>query len=86
LQGMILSARVGTASAIRRSFADAPTLAKTGTAPCVHTPRAPGDGYVIMLYPADSPRFTLLVRVHGVPGSHAAIVGGELLRTIVTGK
>jgi cell division protein FtsI/penicillin-binding protein 2 len=86
LQGMALSAQVGTANAIQRSLADVSALAKTGTAPCVHTPRAPGDGFVIMLYPGDSPRLALLVRVHGVPGSHAAVVGGKMLRTIVTGK
>jgi cell division protein FtsI/penicillin-binding protein 2 len=86
LEGMSLSARAGTASAIERSVGSAPALAKTGTAPCVHSPRAPGDGFVIVLYPADAPRFTLMVRVHGVPGSHAAIIGGEMLRTIVTGR
>ncbi|MBZ5515828.1 MAG: hypothetical protein LAN62_13485 [Acidobacteriia bacterium] len=86
LQGMALSAQAGTASAIQQSLPGAPALAKTGTAPCVHNPRAPGDGYTIILYPADSPRIALLVRVHGVPGARAAMVGGEILRTIVTGK
>ncbi len=86
LQGMALSARAGTASAIRKSFTGVAVLAKTGTAPCLHTPRAPGDGYTIVLYPADSPRWALLVRVHGVPGAHAAGVAGEMLRTIITGR
>jgi len=86
LQGMSLSARAGTASAIQKSLLGAPALAKTGTAPCIHTARAPGDGYTVILYPADAPRFALLVRVHGVPGAHAAKVGGKMLRTIVTGK
>ncbi len=86
LQGMALSAQAGTASAIQKSLPGARALAKTGTAPCVHDPRAPGDGYTIILYPADSPRVALLVQVHGAPGARAALVGGELLRTIVTGK
>ncbi|HEV2495487.1 MAG TPA: penicillin-binding transpeptidase domain-containing protein [Terriglobia bacterium] len=86
LEGMALSARAGTASAIQKSLPGAPALAKTGTSACVHTPRAPGDGYTIILYPADIPRWALLVRVHGVPGASAARVGGEMLRTIVTGR
>jgi len=86
LQGMALSACAGTASAIQKSLPGAPLLAKTGTAACVHTPRAPGDGYTLILYPADIPRWALLVRVHGVPGAQAARVGGEMLRTIVTGR
>jgi len=86
LSGMALSARAGTASAIQRSLPGASALAKTGTAPCVHSPRAPGDGYTIILYPAGAPRWALLVRVHGVPGARAAQVGGEMLRTLVTGR
>ena len=86
LSGMALSARAGTASAIQASLPGASALAKTGTAPCVHSPRAPGDGYTIVLYPAGAPRWALLVRVHGVPGARAAQVGGEMLRTLVTGR
>jgi cell division protein FtsI/penicillin-binding protein 2 len=86
LRGMALSARAGTARAIQEFLPGAPVLAKTGTTPCVHAPRGPGDGYTIILFPADSPRFALLVRLHGVPGARAAMVGGEMLRTIVTGK
>jgi cell division protein FtsI/penicillin-binding protein 2 len=86
LQGMALSARAGTAAAIQKSFPGAPALAKTGTAPCVHTPKAPGDGYTLILYPADSPRIALLVRVHGLPGARAASVAGEMLLSLVTGK
>jgi cell division protein FtsI/penicillin-binding protein 2 len=86
LRGMALSARAGTASAIQKSLPGVPALAKTGTSPCVHTVRAPGDGYALILYPADAPRVALLVRVHGVPGARAAEVGGEMLRIIVTGQ
>jgi cell division protein FtsI/penicillin-binding protein 2 len=86
LSGMALSARRGTAGAIQTSLPGASALAKTGTAPCVHSPRAPGDGYTIVLYPAGAPRWALLVRVHGVPGARAAQVAGEMLRTLVTGR
>ena len=50
---------------------------KTGTAPCLHAHRLPGDGYAVVLYPAESPRFLLLVQVHGVPGSKAAVTAGR---------
>ncbi len=80
LRGMRLSARIGTGRAVDEALAGTPALAKTGTAPCVHTPRRKGDGYVIILYPADSPRLALLVRVHGVPGAEAAAIGGHMLR------
>jgi len=83
LRGMALSARMGTAEAVSLTLHGAAALAKTGTAPCVHTPRGPGDGYALMLYPADQPRLALLVRVHGVPGARAAEVGGRMLNTVV---
>jgi hypothetical protein len=70
LEGMRQSATRGTARAI-----GAPrdrVLAKTGTAPCDHKPRMPGDGLAIALWPADSPRRILLAREHGVPGASAA--------------
>jgi cell division protein FtsI/penicillin-binding protein 2 len=83
LRGMALCARRGTAEAVDRSLHGLAALAKTGTAPCVHQPRAPGDGYVLMLYPAEEPRWALLVRVHGVPGARAAQVGGRMLSSVV---
>jgi cell division protein FtsI/penicillin-binding protein 2 len=85
LRGMALCARAGTAAAVDRQLHGGAALAKTGTAPCVHTPRAPGDGYVLMIYPADQPRLAVLVRVHGVPGARAAEVGGGMLNTVVNG-
>jgi cell division protein FtsI/penicillin-binding protein 2 len=75
LTGMALSATVGTGSA-----AGVDALVKTGTAPCVHSRKMPGDGYTIALYPRGSPRIAVLVRVHGVPGSQAAITAGRMLR------
>ena len=80
VRGMAMSARSGTGKAARMG------LVKTGTAPCVHHPKAPGDGYVMALYPAESPRYALLVRVHGVPGAEAAVVAGQMLRAIRDGK
>jgi len=85
LLGMDLCARSGTAEAVDRNLHGLNALAKTGTAPCVHNHRAPGDGYVLMLYPADQPRLALLVRVHGVSGALAADVGGRMLSTVVNG-
>ena len=77
LQGMRLSAKLGTAREIR---CDA--YAKTGTAPCRHSKKAPGDGYAVALYPATDTRFALLTSLDGAPGSHAARVSGEMLRRI----
>ena len=84
LRGMALSAKMGTAGAVGLSLHGAAVLAKTGTAPCVHRPRAPGDGYVLMLYPADQPRLALLIRVHGVPGARAAELGGRMLKSVIS--
>jgi cell division protein FtsI/penicillin-binding protein 2 len=67
LAGMKLAAESGTASAIGRGL-----LAKTGTAPCVEQRKHRGDGFTIVLEPADLPRVAVLVRVHGVPGAEAA--------------
>lgn len=83
VRGMALSAQAGTGKAVGRALGGAPTLVKTGTAPCSHDGAAPGDGYVVALYPAELPRLALLVRVHGVPGARAAIVGGEMLRLVL---
>jgi len=84
LRGMALSAQMGTAGAVGLNLHGVAALAKTGTAPCVHQPRASGDGYVLMLYPADQPRLALLVRVHGVPGAGAAQLGGRILNSVVS--
>jgi cell division protein FtsI/penicillin-binding protein 2 len=67
LAGLKLASESGTASAIGRG-----ALAKTGTAPCVAQRKHKGDGFTIVLLPADAPRIAVLVRVHGVPGAVAA--------------
>lgn len=80
-EGMRRSARSGTA---RLLHADA--LAKTGTAPCSHARKAPGDGYVAILYPPVLPRYVLLVQVHGVSGAVAASTAGAMLKVLRDGK
>jgi cell division protein FtsI/penicillin-binding protein 2 len=82
LEGMSESARHGTSAGIDRALEFSDALAKTGTAMCVHSHRAPGDGFVVALTPADHPRLLLLVRVHGVPGSEAAKTAGQMLGRI----
>ena len=83
LRGMALSGQVGTGRKVGSALQQADALVKTGTAPCTHGVGWSSDGYVIMLYPADSPRLTLLVQVHGVPGAVAADTGGRMLRAAV---
>jgi hypothetical protein len=46
----------------------------------VHLSHGSGDGYAVVLWPADSPRYALLLAVHGMPGAKAAAVCGEILR------
>src|ERR1035437_4600923 len=75
LAGIELAAESGTASAIGHG-----ALAKTGTAPCVAKRKHKGDGFTIVLEPADAPRIAILVRVHGVPGAEAAKSAALLLR------
>jgi len=84
--GMALSARLGTGEGVDRALGGEAALSKTGTAPCVHNLRAPGDGYALVLYPAESPRLALLVRLHGQPGSHAAVTAGKMLRDLERGR
>jgi cell division protein FtsI/penicillin-binding protein 2 len=85
VQGMALSAEAGTTKAVDRAIGGRAALAKSGTAPCIHSRRAPGDGYVMVLYPAESPKLLLLVCVHGVPGAKAAATAGQILRIAVDG-
>ena len=82
LDGMALSARRGTGVQVHRAFPSADALVKTGTAACTHSRHAPGDGFSVVLVPADDPQILLLVRVHGVPGAQAAKTAGQMLRRI----
>jgi len=82
IDGMAKSAEQGTGAQLGRALVGTRALAKTGTAPCIHARRAPGDGFAIALLPADDPKILLMVRVHGVPGSQAAKTAGQMLRRI----
>jgi cell division protein FtsI/penicillin-binding protein 2 len=75
--GMALSAKSGTAKALGSGV-----LAKTGTSACTHHPHAPGDGFVVAMYPATAPRYTLMVRLHGAPGAKAAEVAAQMLKEL----
>jgi cell division protein FtsI/penicillin-binding protein 2 len=67
LHGMARCATQGTARA-----AGFRCYAKTGTAPCTHVPRAPGDGFAVAIYPPEQPRHLLLVERHSTTGANAA--------------
>lgn len=82
LQGMALSAQKGTGKAAGAALPHNSVLAKTGTAPCTHAKKAPGDGFAVVMSPADHPRAVLLVRLHGHPGSVAAGVAGRMLAAV----
>jgi cell division protein FtsI/penicillin-binding protein 2 len=82
LDGMALSEKRGTGAAIHREFFYPDALAKTGTAACTHSRRSPGDGFAVVLTPADDPQILLMVRVHAVPGAQAAKIAGQMLRRI----
>jgi len=77
LAAMKQAAESGTARAIGRG-----ALAKTGTAPCVAQRKHKGDGFTLILEPADAPRIAILVRVHGVPGAEAAKSAAGLERSL----
>ncbi len=76
--GMRVAAKAGTARPLGVF-----TLAKTGTAPC---PRDAGDGFAMALFPADSPRYALLVRVHNSTGGRTATMLAPALHRIRNGK
>ena len=82
LNGMAQSARHGTGAEVHRVLAFPDVLVKTGTAACTHSRHAAGDGFTVVLVPADDPQILLMVRVHGVPGALAAKTAGQMLRRI----
>lgn len=82
LDGMGQSARQGTGTEVDRALLYADAVVKTGTAACTHPNHAPGDGFTIALAPAGQPQVLLMVRVHGVSGSHAAKTAGQMLHRI----
>jgi len=82
LDGMALSGRHGTGAQVHRAFPVPNVLVKTGTAACTHSRHAPGDGFTVVLTPAENPQILLMVRVHGVPGAQAARTAGQMLHRI----
>jgi len=83
LSGMALSALEGTGRKAGAALRGVSLLAKTGTAPCDHARKKPGDGYVLVLFPAEQPQLALLLQKHGSPGMEAAAAAGRLLRLIL---
>ncbi len=81
LAGLRIAAESGTAKALGRGV-----LAKTGTAACVAERRDAGDGFAVVLEPAEDPRVALLVRVHGAPGATAAKSAARILRRMHSGE
>ena len=79
LEGMAQSAQRGTGSGVGRALQDTDALVKTGTAPCRHEHRAPGDGFVIAMVPANQPELLLMIRIHSIPGAAASITAGRML-------
>ena len=82
IAGMEQSATQGTGAEVDRALKYAHALVKTGTAPCTHSQKAPGDGFAIALVPADEPQILLMVRLHGAPGARAARAAGQMLRRL----
>lgn len=81
LEGMERAAQSGTAKAIGK-LDGVRILAKTGTAPCLSNRPHAGDGFTLAMYPAEAPRYALLVRVHNVPGAEAAKSAGRILHVL----
>jgi cell division protein FtsI/penicillin-binding protein 2 len=84
--GMLRAASSGTAQAVDKALGPNAALAKTGTAPCAHLPRAAADGFAVVLYPATQPRLLLLVRKHGGTGAATAAVAAQMLRSLGMGR
>jgi cell division protein FtsI/penicillin-binding protein 2 len=82
LHGMALSARRGTGKAAGEALPHVSAMAKTGTGPCTHAKKAPGDGFALVISPADHPRSVVLVRLHGRPGFIAAGVAGRMIAAV----
>jgi cell division protein FtsI/penicillin-binding protein 2 len=80
VRGMQASAATGTGRAVGRAVGGAAALVKTGTAPCIHAQHADGDGYAVVLFPADRPRVALLVQAHGHTGAETAAFAADILQ------
>ncbi len=78
-EGMLASAKEGTAQGISTEVKGFRVFAKTGTAACSHSRHGSGDGFTAAAWPSDEPRYLLLVRLHGKPGAHTAVVVGKMI-------
>jgi cell division protein FtsI/penicillin-binding protein 2 len=79
VEGLRRAASEGTAKGLGMA-----ALAKTGTSRCVHR-GSNGDGYACVLYPADKPRYTMLLQLHGRTGREAARAAGVVFETFLRG-
>jgi cell division protein FtsI/penicillin-binding protein 2 len=86
LDGMMASARGGTGRAVGAALGATDAFVKTGTGPCCHSPRGGGDGYTVVVYPADRPRLVLLAQAHGRTGAETADAAGEILSNAVRSR
>ena len=86
LEGMARSAERGTGKAAGAELPHSSALAKTGTAPCTHPKKAPGDGFALVMAPAGNPRAVVLVRLHGRPGFIAAGIAGRMIAAVEGSK
>lgn len=84
LAGLAAAADRGTAAGVGKGV-PAQGFAKTGTAPCAHG-LGGGDGFAAVVYPADNPRYTMLLRIHGRTGRVAAEASGAVLSAAVGGR
>jgi cell division protein FtsI/penicillin-binding protein 2 len=82
LEGLALSAEKGTGKAAGAELPRGFALAKTGTAPCTHLKKAPGDGLALVMAPSGHPRAVVLVRLHGRPGFIAAGIAGRMIAAV----
>jgi cell division protein FtsI/penicillin-binding protein 2 len=85
LAGMSMAADDGTGVAVRAAEKPGRVLIKTGTAKCLHAKHSPGDGFALAMWPAEAPRYILLVRRHGEPGARAAEFAGHMVETLQRG-
>lgn len=81
LGGLREAARSGTAAALAVQLKE-DAFAKTGTAACGHPRGGDGDGFAVAVYPADSPRYSVAVRVHNRTGRTAASAAAAILRAL----
>jgi cell division protein FtsI/penicillin-binding protein 2 len=86
LGGMETAASRGTAASVDATLGQDAALAKTGTAPCTHRPRAQADGFAMIFVPAAEPRYLLLVRMHGATGARTAAEAARMLQALGLGR